>query len=97
VHKLSRLEQYTQKRRHEVLLVSVEVDGEPDQIAVFRGFSSSLMHPTAPDPDIPVLPEDAKILTIDRLQGPYNPAQPQYLQQGLTWETLQPLLAEVDV
>lgn len=97
MHKLSRLERYTQKRRHEVLLVSVDVDGEPDQIAVFRGFSSSLMHPTVTDPDIPVLPEDAKILMIDRLQGPYNPGQPQYLQQGLTWETLQPLLAEVGV
>lgn len=94
---LSRLEQYTEKCRQEVLLVSVDVGGESDQILIFRGFSSSLMRSTAPDPDTPVLPESAKILTIDRLQGPYNPAQPQYLQQGLTWETMELLLANAGV
>lgn len=55
------------------------------------------MRSTAPDPDTPVLPENARILTIDRLQGPYNPAQPQYLQQGLTWETMELLLANAGV
>jgi hypothetical protein len=92
---LSRLEQYTAKRPREVLLVTAEVDGELDQIAIFKGFSSSLMRPTAFDPDVPVLPEHAQILTIDRLQGPYNPQSPVYLEQGLTWETIQPLLTEV--
>jgi hypothetical protein len=94
---LTRLEQYTAKRPREVLLVTAEVDGEPDQIAIYKGFSSSLVHSTAFDPDIPVLPEHAQILTIDRLQGPYNPQTPVYLEQGLTWETIQPLLAEVGV
>jgi hypothetical protein len=91
------LEQYTIKRPQEVLLVTVEVEGEPDQVAIFRGFSSSLMRPTNPDPDVPVLPEDAKIVAIDRLQGPYNPASPRYLQQGLSLEEMQALLAEVQV
>lgn len=94
---LSRLEQYTEKYRQEVLLISVEVGGESDQILVFRGFSSSLMRSTVPDPDTPVLPEDARILTIDRLQGPYNPAHPQYLQQGLTWEAMELLLGNAGV
>lgn len=42
-----RLEQYTIKRPQEVLLVTVEIAGEEDQIAIFKGFSSSLMRPTA--------------------------------------------------
>jgi hypothetical protein len=92
-----RLEQYTAKRPQEVLLVTAEITGEPDQIAIFKGFSSSLMRPTAFDPDVPVLPDGAYIITIDRLASPYNPAAPRYIQQGLTWETIQPLLSEVGV
>lgn len=91
-----RLEQYTAKT-HEVLLVTVEIVGEPDQIVIFKGFSSSLMRPTAFDPELPVLPDGAKILTIDRVASPYNPQSPLYIQQGLTWETIQPLLSEARV
>ncbi|HEY9648461.1 MAG TPA: hypothetical protein V6C88_18930 [Chroococcidiopsis sp.] len=95
----TRLEQYTLKRPGEVLLVSVaiatESGQEPDQIVIFKGFSSSLMRPTEYDPDVPVLPADAEILTIDRLHGPYNPDAPRYIQQGLTWDDMQSLLAEV--
>lgn len=93
----SQLEQYTLKRPQEVLLVTAIIAGETDQVAIFRGFSSSLMRPTAFDPDVPVLPQDATILTIDRLTSPYDPNQPHYIQQGLTWETMQPLLAEADI
>ena len=92
-----RLEQYTIKRPQEVLIVTAEIDGEEDQIAIFKGFSSSLMRPTAFDPDVPVLPDDAKIISIDRVASPYNPAAPRYIQQGLTWETIQPLLSEMGV
>lgn len=77
--------------------MTAEIEGEPDQIAIFRGFSSSLVRSTAFDPDVPVLPETANILTIDRLNGPYNPSAPQYVEQGLTWETIQPLLHEAGV
>lgn len=96
-HVGSRLEQYTAKCPHEVLLVTAEIEGELDQIAIFKGYSSSLMHPTAFDPDIPVLPDSAKIITIDRLEGPYDPHQPSYLQKGLSWEEFQLLLSEVGV
>ena len=92
-----RLEQYTTKRSHEVLIVEVEIEGELDQIAIFKGFSSSLMRPTAFDPEVPVIPDKAKILTIDRVASPYNPQSPRYIQQGLNWETIQPLLLEAGV
>jgi hypothetical protein len=92
-----RLEQYTLKQPQEVLLVTLEVAGEPDQVVIFKGFSSSLVRSTAFDPDVPMLPDDAKIETIDRLQSPFNPAQPRYIQQGLTWEEMQDLLTAVGV
>ena len=91
--RIRRLEKYTEKHSSEVLIVKVELKGIPDEIAMFKGFSSSLMHPTAFDPDVSILPEDAQIITIDRVESPYNPEQPRYLQQGLTWETIQPLLS----
>ncbi|MTJ46625.1 hypothetical protein [Dolichospermum sp. UHCC 0259] len=92
-----RLEQYTIKKPQEVLIINVEIDGEPDQIAVFKGFSSSLMRPTAYDPDVPVLPDTATIITIDRIASPYNPDSPRYLQQDISWEDMQVLLSEVGV
>lgn len=92
-----RLEQYTAKRPQEVLIVTIEIDGETDQIAVFKGYSSSLMRPTAFDPDIPILPDSAEIISIDRVASPYNPTNPNYIEQGLNWQTLQPLLLQVGV
>lgn len=92
-----RLEHYTVKRSHEVLIVTAEIEAEQDQIAIFKGFSSSLTRPTAFDPEVPVLPDGAKILTIDRVASPYNPQSPRYIQQGLTWDTIQPLLEEAGV
>lgn len=90
-----RLEQYTLKRPQEVLLISAEIEEEADQILVFKGFSSSLMRSTAFNPDIPVLPETAKIMGCDRLKSPYTPENPQYIQQGLTLDSLEALLTEV--
>lgn len=92
-----RLEKYTEKRPYEVLLVNVQIGEVEDQIAIFRGFSSSLMNPTASDPDLPVLPENAKIVSIDRIASPYNPAEPRYIQKELTSESMETLLLEVGV
>jgi hypothetical protein len=92
-----RLEQYTTKRPQEVLLVTIEIGNEQDKIVIFKGFSSSLMRPTAFDPDVPVLPDEANILNIDRIASPYNPEAPRYLQTGLSWEAMQVLLSEVGV
>ncbi|MEB3232574.1 MAG: hypothetical protein VKJ64_16315 [Leptolyngbyaceae bacterium] len=87
-----RLEQYTIKHREEVLLVTAFFDGHEDQIAIFRGFSSSLMHPTAFDPDVPVLPAHADIQSVDRLEGPYNPHCPRIIERGLSLEQMEALL-----
>ncbi len=92
-----RLEQYTIKRPQEVLLVTVEIAREEDQIAIFKGFSSSLMRPTAFDPDVPVLPEEANILKIDIVASPYNPKAPRYIQQGLTWKDMETLLSQLRI
>ncbi|MDY6936381.1 MAG: hypothetical protein SWY16_01840 [Cyanobacteriota bacterium] len=91
------LEQYTIARPQEVLLVTAKIDGETDCIAIFKGFSSSLMRSTAFDPEIPMLPDGAEILAIDRAVSPYNPDNPQYIERGLTWETMQPLLARAGI
>ncbi|MFQ3626304.1 MAG: hypothetical protein SNJ57_12105 [Cyanobacteriota bacterium] len=91
----TRLEQYTLKRPSEVLLVTARTADGEDQVAIFRGFSSSLMRPTAYDPDVPVLPPDAEILSIDRLQGPYDPDNPVYLQRGLSWGEMQEVLTNL--
>ncbi|MBW4662834.1 MAG: hypothetical protein KME01_01305 [Chroococcus sp. CMT-3BRIN-NPC107] len=92
-----RLEQYTLKKPQEVLIVEVEIAGERDLLIIFKGFSSSLMRPTAFDPDVPIIPTEAKIISIDRLSSPYNPDSPRYLQQGLTRESIELLLTAVGV
>lgn len=88
---LPQLEAYSQQHPQEVLLISARwLDGanieQEDYVMVFKGVSSSLMRATAVDGDVPVLPPQAEILTIDRLASPYNPNQPQYLEQNITWE-----------
>lgn len=92
-----RLEQYTLNNPQEVLIVHVTYDNTEDQIAIFKGFSSSLMRPTAFDPDIPVLTPDAQILSIDRVASPYIPDNPQYIAQGLTLADLENLLQEAGI
>jgi hypothetical protein len=83
------LEQYTAQHPQEVLLVTIDVMGEPDQLLVFRGQTSSLMRSTAFDPDILVCPEGAVVLTVDRLQAPYQPHAPRYIERNVSWETMQ--------
>lgn len=92
-----RLEQYTIKRPDEVLLVDIELAGEKDCIMIYKGFSSSLVNPTASDPDIPVLPATAKIIAIARLASPYNPQQPQYIEEGITEESMLQLLESLHI
>lgn len=80
------LETYSSQHPQEVLLVKLKIGDELDEVMIFKGFSSSLMRSTAFDADVPVIPDHAEILTIDRLSAPYKPSQPDYLQQGMTWE-----------
>ena len=83
------LEAYSSKHPQEVLLVQLQIDGEFDEVMIFKGFSSSLVRSTAFDPDVPVISDRAQIATIDRLKAPYKPNQPVYIQQGITWEEFQ--------
>lgn len=52
---------------------------EPFELLIFRGFSSSVTHPTGFDPDQPLLPEGSRIEAADLLAGPLNPADEQLL------------------
>lgn len=89
-----RLEAYTLMRPQEVLLVRADIAGEIDEVMIYRGFSSSLVRPTDSDPDVPVLPESATVVRVDRLASPYSPDNPQYLQRGLDRAELETLLRE---
>jgi len=80
------LEQFTLGRSQELLIVTIDVEGISEEIMIFKGFSSCLSRATESDPDLPIIPATAKIISIDRLQAPYNPSQPIYIEQGLTWE-----------
>jgi hypothetical protein len=48
-------------------------EGEPFELLIFRGFSSSTTHPTAFDPDRPALPEAARIRAAELLAAPLHP------------------------
>ncbi len=87
-----RLEQYSLRCPEEVLMVEATVAGEPDQVMVFKGFSSSLMRATDYNPDVPVLPVGTEILAIDRLKGPYQPNNPEYIARGMSWAEFELLL-----
>ena len=93
-----RLEQYTLKRRGEVLMVHLQTAaGEPDMVTIYAGFSSSLMKPTAFDPDVPVIAADSKIISIDRLVSPYNPSNPQYIESGLDLTAMNQILENMNL
>ena len=93
-----RLEQYTLKRRHEVLIVNLKTaTGELDSVMVYAGFSSSLMRATDFDPDVPIIAADSNIISIDRLHSPYNPDDPQYIESGLTLEAMEDLLQAINI
>ena len=93
-----RLENYTLKRKQEVLMVHLETaSGEPDVVMIYAGFSSSLMKPTAFDPDVPIITEDSQIQAIDRLASPYNPSNPQYVESGLSLSAMEDILQQMNL
>lgn len=53
---------------------------------LFQGFSSSLSYGTSPDPTRSILPARAVIKSIDRIKGPFDPANIEYLQKDVPWE-----------
>jgi len=93
-----RLEQYTLKRRHEVLMVNLATAaGEADSVMVYAGFSSSLVRATNFDPDVAIIAPDSQIISIDRLYSPYDPSDPQYIESGLTLSDIEKTLQEMGI
>ncbi|MCP9900580.1 hypothetical protein KBZ12_09430 [Cyanobium sp. Cruz CV13-4-11] len=62
-------------------------EDEPFELLIFRGFSSSVTHPTAFDPDQPALPASARIAAAELLAGPLNPSDERRLAGPLPAET----------
>lgn len=81
---LAPLEEYTEKNPQEVLIVHGQENGEEVEIMIFRGFSSCLTGATEFDADLPILSSHAQIIAIDRIQAPFTPAHPQYIQQNIS-------------
>ncbi|MEB3177287.1 MAG: hypothetical protein VKJ87_06805 [Synechococcus sp.] len=52
---------------------------EPFELVLFRGFGSSLTHPTQFDPDHPLLPDGSELSGAELLQAPLIPGQEQVL------------------
>tara|TARA_X000000950_G_scaffold186031_1_gene225255 strand:- start:6980 stop:7264 length:285 start_codon:yes stop_codon:yes gene_type:complete len=77
---LPELESISRDRPDRALRLQGEMgNGEALEVVIFRGFSSSLTHPTAFDPDQPLLPSEARIESAVLLQAPLNPAAEQVL------------------
>ncbi|MFN3679551.1 hypothetical protein [Thermosynechococcus sp.] len=86
---LALLEAYSRAHPQEVLLVEAQVGGREEVVLIFKGVSSSLTGATVVDADIPLLPEEAVIVAVDRLRSPYTPSAPVYLERGIPWEDFQ--------
>ena len=82
---LAQLEELSRSRPDRVLRLTGELPAEagsgwePFELLIFRGFSSSVSHPTGCDPDQPALPELARVLAAELLQGPLDPTAEQRL------------------
>ncbi len=75
---LARLEALSRNRPDRVLrlrgsLPAAAGESEPFELLIYRGFSSSVTHPTAVDPDRPALPDGSEIDGAELLQGPLDP------------------------
>ena len=67
------LEERTRQHPDRVVRLRGQVDDEPFELLIFRGFSSSTTHPTSFDPDASVLPDGTRLDQVEVLQGPLSP------------------------
>ncbi len=88
------LEEYSRQHPQEVLQVEVEVEGMPDLVLVYRGFSSSLRRATPANADEPVIAPTAQFRQLQRLRAPYHPSQPQVLATYTQWVEVKQWLAQ---
>jgi hypothetical protein len=56
---------------------------EPFELLIFRGFSSSVTHPTSFDPDQPALPEGTEVEEAELAEGPLLPGRERVLRRGV--------------
>ena len=68
------LEQRSRQHLDRVIRLQGVLDDQPFELLIFRGFSSSTTHPTAFDPDSPVIPPGTRRESAERRKGPLNPA-----------------------
>lgn len=80
---LAALESISRERPDRVLRLRGELPGaegpEAFELLIFRGFSSSVTHPTAFDPDQPALPEGAVMGSAELLEAPLRPGSERLL------------------
>ena len=66
--------------------------GQPFELIVFRGFSSSTSHSTTADADVPLLKAGDQLETIEILKAPLEPGVEHVLQPAMTpeqfWQAL---------
>ncbi|XP_051148889.1 uncharacterized protein LOC127263739 [Andrographis paniculata] len=82
------LEAYTQAVKDEVLIVRAAVDDEEVEVVVFKGFSSCLSYETSSDPSRSVIPARAVIGSVDRVKGPFDPSNVEYIERGLSFHQI---------
>ena len=89
---LAQLGAISRSRPDRVLRLTGHLPGDHGEelfeLLIFRGFSSSVSHPTAFDPDQPALSEAARIEAAQLLAGPLNPAAEQVLVGPMAVEEL---------
>ncbi|CAN0924342.1 hypothetical protein LINGRAHAP2_LOCUS34124 [Linum grandiflorum] len=85
---IASLELYTQTSRGEALIVHASVDDDrPVEVLIFRGFSSCLSYRTAADPTKSVIPARSVIKSVDRIMGPFDPSNVEYLEKDISWDS----------
>ena len=72
---VQQLEERSRLEPRRVVRLKGTTEGEPFELLIFRGFSSSTTHPTAFDPDASVLPPKTRLEQAELLQGPLNPSE----------------------
>nr|XP_043608315.1 uncharacterized protein LOC122580106 [Erigeron canadensis] len=91
---IAMLEFYSQIAQ-EALLVKAIVDDQEVEVLIFKGFSSSLSSETPPDPTRSILPERAVIKGIDRVKGPFDPSNIDYIEKDLTVEAFKEVVEKI--
>lgn len=90
---LQRLEDLSAHHHNWVLRCRGQLaSGEPFELIMFRGFSSSTSHSTTVDADVPLLQAGDQLETIEILKAPLQPGVEHVLQSAMApeafWQTL---------